>query len=88
VIFTNTLQFNLLGEFQPKICFNLGRSDGESVLKLIQQLKPRRVIVVRGNADKIQTLVDISRQVMAKNTTTSDGVTCLIKIILNLRIQS
>ena len=45
----------------------LGRSDGESVLKLVQQLKPRRLIVVRGAADKVQTLVDVGRQLMAKN---------------------
>ena len=62
--------------FKDKLTFvDVGRSDGESVMKLVQQLKPRRVIVVRGNADKIKTLVDISRQVMAKNATTSDTVT-------------
>jgi hypothetical protein len=44
-----------------------GRSDGESMLKLVQQLKPRRVVVVRGAAEKIGTLVDVSRQVMHKN---------------------
>jgi len=52
----------------------LGRSDGESVLKLVQQLKPRRVIVVRGTAEKIQTLVDISRQDMTKNAASSEQV--------------
>ena len=50
----------------PHLTF-LGRSDGESVLKLVQQLKPRRLIVVRGAADKVQTLVDVGRQLMAKN---------------------
>ena len=63
------------------IFFLEGRSDGESVLKLVQQLKPRRVIVVRGSAEKIQTLVDISRQVMAKNATTSDTVTRFPKFL-------
>lgn len=51
-----------------------GRSDGESVLKLVQQLKPRRVIIVRGSEDKVQTLIDISRGVMAKLTAASEQI--------------
>jgi hypothetical protein len=56
------------------LSFFSGRSDGESVLKLVQQLKPRRVIVVRGSPDKVQTMLELCRQVMAKNASASDQV--------------
>ena len=58
------------------ICSYIGRSDGESILKLVQQLKPRRLIIVRGAADKIQTLVEAGRQIIAKAA--SDQVTIIL----------
>lgn len=30
-----------------------GRSDGESLLKILSQLRPRRVVVVRGSEDSV-----------------------------------
>lgn len=33
-----------------------GRSDGESLLKIISQLRPRRVIIVRGSPDNVNTV--------------------------------
>lgn len=33
-----------------------GRSDGESLMKIMSQLKPRRVIVVRGNEENTQLM--------------------------------
>lgn len=35
-----------------------GRSDGESLLKILSQLRPRRVIVVRGNEENTATVVN------------------------------
>ncbi|XP_022909761.1 probable cleavage and polyadenylation specificity factor subunit 2 [Onthophagus taurus] len=34
-----------------------GRSDGESLLKILSQLRPRRVIVIRGDPESTETLV-------------------------------
>lgn len=33
-----------------------GRSDGESLLKILSQLRPRRLVVVRGNEESVQTV--------------------------------
>lgn len=33
-----------------------GRSDGESLLKILSQLRPRRLILVRGNEESIQSV--------------------------------
>ena len=37
-----------------------GRSDGESVMKLVQQVKPRRVIIVRGPQASCESLAKIA----------------------------
>ena len=44
----------------------LGRSDGESIKKVIDKLKPRRAIIVRGDSDSSRSLADYCRQVIAK----------------------
>ena len=46
-----------------------GRSDGESVSKLIQQVKPRRVIIVRGSQPSCDSLAKI-----ATNVTNETGI--------------
>ena len=43
-----------------------GRSDGESIKKVIDKLKPRRVIIVRGDSDSSRVLAEYCRQVIAK----------------------
>lgn len=43
-----------------------GRSDGESVLKLVQQVRPRRVIIVRGSDKACDTLAQVAMAVTAK----------------------
>lgn len=39
-----------------------GRSDGESILKILSQLRPRRVVVVRGQPNAIETLAKHCQQ--------------------------
>jgi len=41
-----------------------GRTDGESIMKLTAQLKPRRVILVRGNEDSLTALKDFCGDVI------------------------
>ena len=36
-----------------------GRSDGESIIKLIESMKPKRTIVVRGSAESCQALQNL-----------------------------
>ena len=43
-----------------------GRSDGESIKKVIDKLKPRRAIIVRGDSDSSRALADYCKQVIAK----------------------
>ena len=40
-----------------------GRSDGESVQKIIESMKPKRTIVVRGTPDHCQALYNLSLSV-------------------------
>lgn len=40
-----------------------GRSDGESMMKLIMQVKPRRVIVVRGSMSGCETMAKVAHSV-------------------------
>lgn len=48
-----------------------GRSDGESLIKILSQLKPRRVIVVRGNEENTKLMTkhceSIGARVFAPN---------------------
>ncbi|KAK6644493.1 hypothetical protein RUM43_000760 [Polyplax serrata] len=39
-----------------------GRSDGESIQKIISQIRPRRLILVRGTADSTKSLVNIIKK--------------------------
>jgi len=39
-----------------------GRSDGESVMKLIRQVKPRRVIIVRGSLQGCEAMEKVSNR--------------------------
>ena len=56
-----------------------GRSDGESVLKLIKQVKPRRVIIVRGSSASCDFMAKVA------NTVTSEvGVGSNKKVFLPL----
>lgn len=41
-----------------------GRSDGESLLKILTQLRPRRVIVVRGTPECTATVQNHCREVV------------------------
>lgn len=41
-----------------------GRSDGESLLKIMTQLRPRRVIVIRGNAESTATVQKHCKEVV------------------------
>ncbi|CAB4056672.1 CPSF2 [Lepeophtheirus salmonis] len=43
-----------------------GRSEGDSILKLLQQIKPRKVIVVRGTPEKCDTLKNFCEQIALK----------------------
>ncbi|XP_059082157.1 cleavage and polyadenylation specificity factor subunit 2-like [Tigriopus californicus] len=43
-----------------------GRSDGESIVKVLQQVKPRRLILVRGREDQCLALANQCRQLWAK----------------------
>ena len=36
-----------------------GRSDGESIIKLIESMKPKRTIVVRGSPESCQALQNL-----------------------------
>jgi predicted metal-dependent RNase len=36
-----------------------GRSDGESIIKLIESMKPKRTIVVRGSSESCQALQNL-----------------------------
>ncbi|XP_075221606.1 cleavage and polyadenylation specificity factor subunit 2 [Lycorma delicatula] len=53
VSYTKTIQVNAQVQF---IDFE-GRSDGESLLKIINQLKPRRLILVRGSPESTNAMV-------------------------------
>uniref|UniRef100_UPI00358E8751 cleavage and polyadenylation specificity factor subunit 2 n=1 Tax=Myxine glutinosa TaxID=7769 RepID=UPI00358E8751 len=44
-----------------------GRSDGESIKKLIGQMKPRQVIIVHGSADATQHLTEACRAIGGKD---------------------
>jgi cleavage and polyadenylation specificity factor subunit 2 len=39
-----------------------GRSDGESLQKILGQLRPRRLILVRGTPDSTHTMLNLCRQ--------------------------
>lgn len=39
-----------------------GRSDGESLIKILSQLRPRRVIVIRGNVESTVTIQNHCRE--------------------------
>lgn len=53
-----------------------GRSDGESLLKILSQLRPRRVIVVRGSTESTATIQNHCReQVNARAFAPSRGET-------------
>merc|ERR1712200_14560 len=41
-----------------------GRTDGESIFKLLQQLRPRRVILVRGSQQSLNSLRDFCSEVV------------------------
>ena len=43
-----------------------GRSDGESIYKCLMQIKPRRVIIVRGSAEDSKALADFCVSQLAK----------------------
>lgn len=53
-----TLNLNIKAQIQY-IDFE-GRSDGDSVMKLIQQVKPRRVILVRGSVSSCEALAKVA----------------------------
>jgi len=39
-----------------------GRSDGDSVLKIVQQIKPQEVVLVRANAHSTKKYIDRLRK--------------------------
>merc|ERR1712027_45779 len=41
-----------------------GRTDGESIMKLTAQLKPRRVILVRGSDENIQAMKSFCQEII------------------------
>merc|ERR1712240_399745 len=41
-----------------------GRTDGESIAKLLNQLRPRRIILVRGSASSLASLKDFCSEVV------------------------
>merc|ERR1711963_907481 len=41
-----------------------GRTDGESIFKLLQQLRPRRTILVRGSQQSLNSLRDFCSEVL------------------------
>lgn len=41
-----------------------GRSDGESLLKILTQLRPRRVIVVRGDSESTDAVLNHCKDVV------------------------
>lgn len=53
IVLNRTVQVNAQVQY---IDFE-GRSDGESLLKILSQLRPRRVVVVRGSSDSTATIV-------------------------------
>lgn len=50
-----------------------GRSDGESITKVVHQMKPRRVIVVRGKEDSLNALADFCRQIVGSTSGAEAG---------------
>lgn len=63
-----------------------GRSDGESMLKILSQLRPRRVIVVHGTQDATNIVAKHCQQnIGARVFTPQKGeVSLLLKIFFNL----
>jgi cleavage and polyadenylation specificity factor subunit 2 len=59
---TKCVQQNLTIHIKAQIQFIdfEGRSDGESVMKLIQQVKPRRVIIVRGSISNCEAMAKVA----------------------------
>ncbi|RZF43077.1 hypothetical protein LSTR_LSTR001255 [Laodelphax striatellus] len=58
VSFTKTVQVSCSVQF---IDFE-GRSDGESMMKILSQLKPRRLVLVRGTPDNTSTMAEQIQQ--------------------------
>lgn len=72
IVLNRTVQVNAQVQY---IDFE-GRSDGESLLKILSQLRPRRVIVVRGTAESTATIeTHCKENVDARVFTPSNGET-------------
>lgn len=51
-----------------------GRTDGDSIKKLVLGLKPRRVIVVRGNAENTRLMTEFCEELLARDQNTSNSL--------------
>lgn len=60
IVLNRTVQVNAQVQY---IDFE-GRSDGESLLKILTQLRPRRVIVIRGDSENTETVLNHCKDVV------------------------